>query len=239
MMRLRSNIITVVEAVETQEVVRLEEARNEALAHFFELNENPIHFPSSSQRWDIPAEVRSVPGKSDIVTPPDRIERLKEYIKSEIDNKGAQGKVARPGFNTRAESTQLTYTNALNFLETGGEHGRDGMERVLRWLFRVQKLREYKYHEDGKNALWGRDNQGYEVMREWMHILSCQVHVHWTMDTLIGKKEGDSFSNHEVSWEGYKEDKVELETLRASLDRSYSSLPVDWNLLAINQPKRS
>lgn len=225
------------EVVETQEVVRLQESRNEALAHLFELKENPRDFPSSSLRWDIPLETRGIPGKTEMVVTPDTVERLKEYITAELDFKGAQVKAARPGFDTKAESDQLMFTNALNFLESGGKYGGVGMERALKRLYRVQSLREYKYHQDGKSARWERES--YEIMREWMHILSCQVLVARTIYTLLGEKENKSLGYSYKSWEGYSEDKIEIETLKSSLERAYSNLPVDWNLLAVNEPRRT
>ena len=97
------------------------------------------------------------------------------------------------------------------------------MDRVLRRLYRVQKLREYKYHEDGKDELWERNS--YEIMREWMHILSCQVLVASTIGSLIGEKEKRSLGYAHEGWEGHSEDKVELTTLAAGLDRAYSKLP--------------
>jgi hypothetical protein len=97
------------------------------------------------------------------------------------------------------------------------------MDKVLRRLYRVQKLREYKYEEDGKGERWERGS--YEIMREWMHILSCQLLVARCLGGLIGEKERGSLVYAKSTWEGYSEDKDELKALAASLDSAYSKLP--------------
>src|SRR3989344_1047687 len=194
------------EAVETQETTRLQEERNDALTRLFDLRENTNELPSSSMRWDIPETA-------------DLVQRLRSYLQTEMSLREAQVKAARPGFDTKADSEHLTFGNALNFLETGGEHGRAGMEKVLRRLYRVQVLREYKYYQDGKSENWGnKENQ-----REWMHILSSQVAVARLIGDQIGKKEKDSLGYNHRTWEGYREDKGELESLAALVDRAYSA----------------
>ena len=195
----------VMEAVDTQEIVRLQEERNVALVTLFELPENTKVPPWDAMRWDIPEDITG---------------KLKGYLQIELSLKASQAKAARPGFDTKADSEHLFFSNALNFLETGGEHGRGAMEKVLRRLYRVQHIREYRYAESGK----AEDLGSLENQRECVHILSSEVLVARTMGSLIGKKEKDSLTYDYRMWEGYKEDKSELDALSATLDQAYSHI---------------
>jgi hypothetical protein len=105
------------------------ETRNKAYSHLFDFDYDETAGISTVDNW---------------IEPADAEDRLKAYIDAEIDFARQEVHAARPGYNTEAQSRELLFQNASNYMETG-ERGKAGFEKVLDRLHKERRQMELDY----------------------------------------------------------------------------------------------
>jgi hypothetical protein len=173
------------ETIANPEVLHLQEARDQAFNHLFQLDEHTNEPPGGAMRWTNPA---------------DSEDRLKDYVKAEVGLIKGRVKNARPGYDDEAQKDELIFSNAANWLNER-KNGKDSLERVLKRLYRFQKQREYSFVKSEKDKLYG-ERQDYQ--REWINILSCQLMVRDLAGKLIGPESREKFTYPHLLWKDYE-----------------------------------
>lgn len=152
---------------------------NEALIQLFDFDEDGNVAPDDSDRWIIPT---------------DKEDRLKNYLKAELALQSALVEKAKPGYDTKAQTEELVYQNALTFMD--GESDNYGpFEDALKKVYKSIRLLEKDHADQYANA----GASTVQERREYNYLLTCKMMIVDFAEQIVGHGSGKRIKQEEVA----------------------------------------